>query len=113
MQMLKVCRHLCLNNGHMQALYAAGMSTILCDVIASALEPSASPKKMFSFLKNAFFSIDLLLLCMESSSSIIEEQQSRGMVSWIFECCKQLVERHGASAWSAMETPGLTKVCDV
>jgi hypothetical protein len=97
----------------MQALYAASMPTILCDVIASALQPGASPKKMFSFLKNAFFSIDLLLLCMERSSSIMEEQQSRGMVSWIFECCKQFVERHGASAWSAMESQGLTKVCVV
>jgi len=110
--MLKICRRLCLNSSHMQTLHSAGMSSVLSDVITCALLPSVSPKKAFSFLKNAFYSIDLLLLCMETSPQIMEEQKSRGMVPWVFECCKQFVERHGALAWSAMEErEGKTKVC--
>ena len=110
--MLKICLRLCRNSGHMQMLHAAGMPSVLSDVITSALLPNVPPKKVFSLLKNAFFSIDILLLCMETSPHILEEQKSRGMVSWGFECCKQFVERHGALAWSAMEErEGKTKVC--
>ena len=98
----------------MQTLHSAGLPAVLSDVVACALLPSVSQKKLFAVLKNAFVSIDLLLLCMETSPDIMEEQKSRGMISWVFECCKQFVERHGALAWSAMEArekDGRTKVC--
>jgi hypothetical protein len=115
MILLRICKIFGKHTKTLQELYAAGVVSVLCSIIADVLTCGGHDaqewwlKKVFPLLKNAFSSIDLLLEFMEQADEIMEDMKSKDIVVWIWKCCDNIVLRYGALAWNAMDRCGRTK----
>ena len=100
MTMLRVMAQLCRKIENIAPLHKAGIVSVLCDVMVPVLVAKnvslRTEKKAFPLLKNAFCAADLLLTCMDSSDTILEDCEERGVLVWLLNCCNDILSFHGA-----------------
>lgn len=115
MTLLRVLKQLCNKIENVEALHKAGLlaaiHSVMTPALASGDDSQRSQKQAFPVLKNAFCATDVLLRCAEASDAVFQDLEQQGAITWLFECCRDILRLHDALAWHAIETTNTLKTC--